>query len=149
MPYFTRQVAQNGNLIVDALIGVSASRRLAIIAAGQPVPQPMPVQALIDTGANCLCIDPSVTVQLQLSATGSSSVNTPTTGAAPAQTNQYDISLIIPSSPGGAPLVLHAVPALESQLFSLQGFHAIIGINVLRSCLLHYDGKAGLFSIAW
>ncbi|MBZ5675615.1 MAG: hypothetical protein LAP61_15345 [Acidobacteriia bacterium] len=109
----------------------------------------MTVQALIDTGANCLCLDPSVLNQLQLTPTGISPVNTPTTGQQPVDANQYDVSIVIPSEPGSPPLIQHAVPALEAELLVAQGFHAIIGLNILRSCLLTYDGKNGLFSIAW
>jgi hypothetical protein len=119
------------------------------MTAGQPVPNPVTVQALIDTGSNCLCVDPSVLNQLHLAPTGSGLVNTPTTGQQPANANQYDVSIVIPSTPGSAPLTLHAVPALEADLLAVQGFHAIIGLNILRSCLMTYDGKAGLFSIAW
>jgi hypothetical protein len=83
VPYFTRQVAPNGSLIVIAHIGVSQARQLALAQARRTIPKVVQVQALIDTGASCCCVDPEVITQLALSPTGSSSVNTPTTGNTP------------------------------------------------------------------
>lgn len=134
---------------MNAAVGVSFGRRAALLAANQPVPNLIQVQALVDTGANCLCLDPSVLQQLQLTPTGSSKVNTPTTGQQPANANQYDVSFTIPSTQNSAPLILHAVAALEAQLLAAQGFHAIIGLNILKNCLMTYDGKSGLFCLAW
>jgi hypothetical protein len=148
VPYFTRQVAQNGNLIVDAVIGVSLGRRGALTAASQPIPRSVHVQGLIDTGASCSCVDPSVLRQLQLTPTGSSPVNTPTTGHQVAYADQYDISLMT-GSPNEAPLIRGTLAVLEAILLAPQGFHAIIGRDVLDACLLVYDGKLGLFSIAY
>ena len=94
MPYFTRQVAPDGGLILTALIGVSAARRQALLTANQPVPNAVNVSALVDTGASCTCIDPSVLNQLGLTPTGSIQVNAPSTGAQLASANQYDVSLV-------------------------------------------------------
>ena len=149
MPYFTRQVAPNGNLIVNAFIGVSQAKRAALVAAGEPVPNPVSIQGLIDTGANCLCVDPSVLQQLNLTPTGSGPVTTPTTGALPATADQYDVSIVIPSSPTTAPLVQQTIAAISAELLVAQGFHAIIGLSVLQQCLITYDGKNGIFSIAF
>lgn len=149
MPYFTQQVAPNGNLLVAAFVGVSQARAHALQTAGQPVPQPLPVQGLVDTGASCTCIDPSILTQLNLAPTGSSAVNSPTTGDQPALADQYDVSLYIPGSRGQAPLVNHTIAVLESRLFAAQGFHVIIGRDILRGCLLSYDGWGGVFTLAY
>jgi predicted aspartyl protease len=149
VPYFTRQVAPSGNLIVNAFIGVSQARRAALVAAGEAVPNPISIQGLIDTGANCLCVDPSVLGQLNLTPTGSGPVTTPTTGAQPATADQYDVSIVIPLSASTAPFVQHTIAAVSAELLGAQGFHAIIGLSVLQHCLVTYDGKNGLFSIAF
>jgi hypothetical protein len=38
---------------------------------------------------------------------------------------------------------------MESNLFAMQGFHALIGMSVLRGCLLTVDGQSGIFSLAY
>lgn len=116
MPYFTRQVAPNSSLILFANVGVSHARRNALIAANQAVPALIAVQALVDTGASCTCIDPTVLSQLKLSPTGIASVNTPSTGAHAASTNQYDVAIAIQTLPNLPMLVFQTMPVLESDL---------------------------------
>jgi hypothetical protein len=148
MPYFTRQVAPNG-LIVLAFIGVSQARRQALLAAGQTVPAPINVQALVDTGATCTCVDPQVLKDLSLSPNGSATMITPSSGDHPIVVNQYDVSLVIPASQNQPPLFHANIPVVESKLHKLQGFHMLLGRDVLKGCLLTYDGLSGLFSLAY
>ena len=149
MPYFTRQVAQNGNLLVVAFVGVSEAKRQALVAAGQPIPPPVQIQAIIDTGASDLCVDPSVLSQLGLTPTGVAQVNTPSSGTVPVQQELYDVSFFIPASTAQVPLSIQTMPALSCELLVAQGFHALVGRSVLKGCLLTYDGQAGLFSLAY
>ena len=149
MPYFTQQVTTDGKLIVAAFIGVSQARLHALTAAGQPLPTPVPVQGLIDTGASCTCVDPAVLSQLNIKPTGSSSVSSPTTGDQPIIADQYDVSIFIPGSQGQPPLIQHNVPVLESRLLVAQGFHVLIGRDILGGCLLTYNGKSNFFILAY
>jgi len=150
VPYFTRQVdPATGNLILVAFVGVSQARRTALVANNQAVPNPIQIMGLVDTGASCTCIDPTVLNQLNLSPTGSTSVNSPTTGATPAIADQYDVSFVIPSTLNHPPLVHQTIPVVKADLLAAQGFHALIGRDILRGCLLTYDGQNGLFSLAF
>lgn len=144
MPYFTLQLTTSGP-IVDAFIGISDARATALKANSITVPTHVKIRALIDTGASCTCIDPSVLSSLNLSATGSTLVNTPTTGNAPSTAFQYDVSLAIPCDQNTS-FYLGNVPIIESALLAMQGFHALIGRDILQHCLFKYDGKFGLFS---
>ena len=38
---------------------------------------------------------------------------------------------------------------MESKLFNQQGFHALIGRDVLAGCILTYNGAIGLFMLAY
>jgi hypothetical protein len=76
-------------------------------------------------------------------------MNTPSTGTQPAMASQYDVSLTIPSSPNRSSLYHHTIPVVEAQLLAAQGFHVLIGRDVLSGCLLSYDGLNGLFSLAF
>jgi hypothetical protein len=118
--------------------------------AHQPVPNPVPIRALVDTGASCTCVDPSVLKDgLKLTPTGSVTVNSPTTGATPHDAEQYDIALYIPSVAGQPVLVFETIPVVSSILLNAQGFHALIGRDILRLCLLVYNGTLGNFTLAY
>jgi hypothetical protein len=51
MPVLTFAVGAEG-LAVDVLMGLSRANTQALRALGQPLPQPVPLRALIDTGAD-------------------------------------------------------------------------------------------------
>src|SRR6266702_2828657 len=95
MPHFTLQLSTQGPLL-DAVVRISHDRHLALTAAGLVVPNPVPIRALVDTGASATCVDPSVLTALSLSPTGNTSMITPSTGATPISVDQYDVSLSVP-----------------------------------------------------
>ena len=63
--------------------------------------------------------------------------------------DQYDVSLAIHATAGHPPLIHHTIPVLKSELLVAQGFHALIGLDVLSACLFTYDGRNGIFSLAY
>jgi hypothetical protein len=87
--HFTLQIVAAGPLLT-AFVGVSQLRSEALRAANEPVPTAVRVQALVDTGASCTCVDPSVLAALELDPTGNVFVHTPTTGGTPETKDQYD-----------------------------------------------------------
>ena len=135
--------------MVNAAVTVSEPRAAALKAANQPSPPPVPIRALIDTGASGTCVDPSVLLSLQLTPTGTVSVATPSTGTVPFVAPQYDVAIVIPGGPGDTPLIIPAVAVLATELLAPQGFHALIGRDILARCILHYNGSTGLFTIAF
>jgi hypothetical protein len=134
---------------VVATIGVSQARRLALQTANQPIPNVVVVQAELDTGASSTCVDPSVLTKLNLVATGTTQVNTPTTGSRPVSADTFDISLSIAAMAGLPSFVLNTIPIIQSELSAAQGIEALIGRDVLKFCLLTYDGRNELFSLAY
>lgn len=133
--------------MVDAFVGVSAPRRQALTAANQAVPNVVQIRGLLDTGASHSCMDPSVLTAFGLTPTGTALVNTPTTGNAPVTVDQYDVALLIPV-PNGAPLIQQTLPVTASDLFTSQGFHALIGRDILSQCVFVYNGS-GFFTLAY
>lgn len=119
------------------------------MAAGDVVPNPVRIEAMIDTGASSTCIDPWALDQLSLSPTGSCNVNTPTTGSTPVVADLYDVSLTIYAQANQSALIHQTMPVLKSELLVNQGFHALIGRDVLKGCLLTYDGTIGQFCLAY
>lgn len=150
MPHFTLQISPNG-AILQALVAVSEPRRAALAEASQPVPKAVLIRALVDTGASCTCVDPSVLRDgLHLTPTGSVPVNTPSTGMTPHEAEQYDIALLIPPAVAGQSLLtFETIPVVCSALLEAQGFHALIGRDILGRCILIYNGTMGSFSLAY
>lgn len=147
MPYFTLQVGPNGPL-VDAFIAVSDAKKTALNLAKQAIPAHQVIRALVDTGASCTCVDPSVLTALNLSPTGSTLVNTPSTGSQPQTASTFDVSLTIPCA-NYAAFVLDTLEVVESQLLASQGFHVLIGRDVLLHCHFTYDGRSQIFTLGY
>lgn len=145
-PHFTLKASPNGP-IVTAHVCVSTSRIQALSAAGQSIPNPVQVLGLLDTGASGTAVDLSVLTSLGLTPTGTIDVNTPTTGNTPQPADQYDVGFLIPA-PGGAPLFSQTLPVIASELFSTQGFHALIGRDILSQCVFMYNGS-GFFTLSY
>lgn len=148
MPHLTLTVSPGGPLL-DIHVGVSQARRNALVAANQTVPPSIPTRALVDTGASCTCVDPTILNQLGITPTGTAHVHTPTTGAAPATASQFDVSIVIIF--GTPPRLLygnHTIAVVESDL-TAQGIEALIGRDILETGMLQYNGETGLFSLAF
>jgi hypothetical protein len=146
MPHFTAQVMGNGPMVY-AFVGVSAPRAAALQAANQPIPSVIHIQGLLDTGASHTAVDPSVLQQLGLTPTGTVLVNTPTTGATPQTIDQYDVALVIPIQ-DKPPLISQTLPVTACELLAGQGFHALIGRDILSQCVFVYNGS-GFFTLSY
>lgn len=131
-----------------AVLEVSQARAKALAAAGQPVPKMQVMSALVDTGASCTCVDPAIIQALGLTPTGSTLMFTPSTGAQGHLTDQYDASLKIYCTRQQVPLEISVIAVVASDL-RVQGIDALIGRDVLKFCLLSYDGQSGFFTLAF
>ena len=134
--------------MVDAYVGVSSGRAAALQKAQQPVPPPQRIRALIDTGASGSCMDPVVLKALGIQPTGVVPVITPTTGATPAICSQYDVSIMIPAAKS-LPFQVPTTAVTEHEFFTAQGFHALIGRDILSRCILIYNGTLSLFTLGY
>lgn len=129
---------------------MSHARRAALVANGEAVPNVVQIQGLIDTGASGTRVDPSVLTTLGLTPSGVATVNTPSTGNKPHTADQYDVSIFIPGSgPTQSPLVVANLAVICAELLQAQGFHALIGRDILSRCLLSYNGTEGVFTLAY
>jgi hypothetical protein len=86
---------------------------------------------------------------LGLAPSGNTLCHTPSTGATPHSAGLYDVSLRIYADLNQQSLYFATLPVMASQLFAAQGIHALIGRDILASCLLHYNGAAGFFTLAF
>jgi hypothetical protein len=63
---------------------------------------------------------------------------------------QYDAGIAIPAGTAGeAPLFFPTVPVISSELHSHGGFHALIGRDILASCVLVYNGSHGHYTLCF
>jgi hypothetical protein len=129
------------------MVGVSVLRAQAMKLAGVPIPLPVQINLLIDTGASATCIDPEVLASLCLTPTGSVPIHTPSTNGAPHVCNQYDVCLYLLPANGLAHFV-DALPIIESSLRS-QGIDGLLGRDVLAQCALFYNGPQSGYTLSY
>ena len=147
MPHFTLPVTPNGPLL-DAYINVSEARGTALQAAGQPIPNPQKIRALLDTGASHTCLDPSVLVALGIPPHDTLPILTPSTGNIPHNAHVYDVSILIPAATP-PPHLLPTVAVAGCNLLQAQGFHALIGRDILQRWVVHYNGPMGMLTVSY
>ena len=150
MPHINLQMTPGDGPLIDIFVGVSFPRRDALKTAGQVSPNPIRARALIDTGASCSCVDPTILQPLGLAPTGSQSVITPSTGPQGHIANQYDVCIMIIKS-AQQYLLVPSLPIVEAVLHlpPVQGIQALIGRDVLANCLLIYDGSENQLTLSF
>jgi hypothetical protein len=89
-----------------------------------------------------------VLLALGIQPTGTIGVTTPTTGINAVTCNQYDVSITIPA-PKGLPFLVPTTAVTEHEFLNAQGFHALIGRDILSHCHFTYNGQISLFTLAY
>lgn len=107
---------------------------------GIPIPGPVTGIALIDTGASITAVDRSIISKLQISPIGVTTVYTPQGSA---EQEIFPIKLTF----AGSPIFVNFSQVLGSDLIS-QGIFALIGRDVLSSCVLVYNGPLSHYSLS-
>lgn len=146
MPSLTLGMSPRGPIATVALL-VSSPRRQALVEHNLPVPGPVLVDLLVDTGASSTCIDGSCFSTLGISSTGVVHVHTPSTGASPIALPQYDVDLVIPMS-NGQFVPIGTLPVTASS-FHQQGISGLLGRDVLNHGVLVYNGSFGQFILSF
>jgi len=148
MPVLIAPLTAEGAL-VDVRIGWSDAAAKALRTALRPVPPPVDVRALIDSGAESSCVDPAVTQALGLPVGGFVMANVPAHGGLTFAT-QHDASLTILHPSGDARLNLALGNLLMVELaIGVLGYQALLGRDVLAGCRFLFDGPAGRFELSY
>jgi hypothetical protein len=145
MPHLTLPLSPGG-CVLDLFVGVSTPRADALRKAGRPIPNPVQLKAIIDTGASSTLVCSNAIAPLGLMPTGTIPIHTPSTAGSAAVCAQYDVMLVVYHPKTS--LVLGTVPVIANNLAGT-GVQALIGRDVLAGCLFVYDGTTGLFSLAF
>lgn len=150
MPNFTLQIVSPGGPLFNAQVGASEARRTALQAADQAIPAWQNIRALLDTGASHTCLDPSVLTALSIPPHGTIHVLTPSTGSTPHEASIYDVAILIPgATTTDPPHVLPTIAVAGCDLLQAQGYHALIGRDILARWVVHYNGPVGLFTVSY
>jgi hypothetical protein len=141
VPQIALRISPNGPLL-DISVGVSAPRRVVLIANQGAAPSRIPGRFLIDTGASHSVVDTAIITALGLRPTSLLAVQTASTAGTPQQVPQYDVSLVLLMPPGGR--MFNALPVFAMTLRP-QGIDGLLGRDVLAECQLTYSGPNQFF----
>ncbi|HVK17558.1 MAG TPA: hypothetical protein VM533_11475 [Fimbriiglobus sp.] len=148
MPYLTNPLT-HGWAVIDVLVGVSRLRRQVLQRNSFPVPHPVPVRALIDTGASISGFSPRVFRELGISPVGTTPVLTPSTRPdAPHECDLYDVTLSIVAE-GSAHLFPDARVMEADCWLPGEGIEALIGTDILNHCFFQFIGRDRTFTLAF
>jgi hypothetical protein len=135
--------------IVRVEVGVSRAHRRALQQAGHPVPPPVVLDALLDTGAETTCFDSQAVNALQLPHRGFVIVNAPAlTGWLPRLALEAGLTVIHPSGVVAQNWVIPDQAIVELPLNAI-GYEMILGRDVLTAGRLDYNGRAGTFTLEY
>lgn len=147
-----RSVIRVEGAVVDVSVGLTAANMQTLRAAGQPIPQPISLRAMIDTGAEVTCVDTGALASLLAVGLSPSRIilaNLPASVGLNA-TREYfvTLSVINPVNTPRSDLVLRNHPIIEQPLRQL-GYEALLGRDVLEHCMLVYDGPGRSVTLAF
>ena len=147
MGYLTTKFGADGP-VIDLTVWIGPAEAAKLQAAGRPVPGPATIRALVDTGADRTAVDLTVIRRLGLPLHGRALLHSSAAGTRGILVKTYDAQLVL----GG----LQAAPfpgwrAVEVVGVSVakQGVLALVGRDLLDSCLVVYDGRARTFALAY
>lgn len=155
MPILTIQQGVRTGLRVQVRVTVGRAELFALRAAGRPLPPPVLVTAPIDTGVERSCIDPAVATRAALpvfafglaATSGASFPFVPALGGSTANTiHQAGFAVLHPVRNSDLVVPELIVGTLPLRAF---GIEAVIGRDVLASCVLVYDGPSASATLAY
>src|SRR5690242_8880414 len=133
MPHLSVSRQKEG-WVLPVMVGVKGQTTASLMAAGQSVPPPQLIRALIDTGTDISGVSQRVLSQLQL---GSIQQHTTQSLSGPVSIQLFEISLTILQTTQVTPpllvldrLIVMALPTL------LAGVDALLGLDVLDHLLM-------------
>lgn len=128
--------------VLDALIAVAAPVGLLLRANGLPVPPPVPVPALIDTGAGHSAISGTIARHLGLLPVGEALISMPDREPRAVRTVRYAVQIVLP-----ALNTVFDVTVIEAQFDESIG--AVLGRDILASAIFLYVGATGHCTISF
>jgi hypothetical protein len=135
--------------VIDVMVGVSQPRWRLLQENNLPVPKPVTVRALIDTGASISGFSPRVFTDLGVSPVGKITIYTPSTSPdLPHECNLYDVILCLVAN--GRLNQFPGLRVIEADCWHPdEGVEALLGRDILKECFFQYLGPDGKFTLAF
>lgn len=133
----------SGGVIIDLAIGVDGVTLQSLHQGigAPPLPSPVVVKALLDTGCTVTSIDQKIAAALNLAVRGYSQTST---ANGIVTVPSHTVSLAFPGTPlRGKPI--HPVQAIDLSGHQIQ---ALIGRDIMLQWSIHYNGPAGMITIS-
>jgi hypothetical protein len=148
MPRLTGVLRAEGALVAVE-IGQSRSEVQRLRKAARPIPAPVSLHALLDTGAECSCAGPQAVAILSLPLANIGMVNIPALGGlTPTTQHESCLTVLHPSGDPERNLVVDGLLLAEALLAAL-GYEVLIGRDVLSKCRFVYDGPGERFKLSY
>jgi hypothetical protein len=133
--------------VVEVLVGVSQLRANFFKAANLPVPSPLQLRLLVDTGADMTSIQAGLLAPLGIVPTGSIQLHTPSTGGNPVQCDQYEVGIVFARALPN-PWPVDILPIFECQKF-IGTYQGLLGRDILDQSVLTYNSFGQTVTISF
>jgi hypothetical protein len=131
-------------------VGVGRTARQALLTSHRPIPQPITVAALVDTGADISCIDPRALARIALQRRRAFlRVNAPGTRSRQYQPAYFGSLTILHPSGRAADHLLVPNILLADVSLGMPACELLLGRDTLAYCRLDYDGRAATFALEY
>lgn len=147
MPVLSLEVDYTGRPIVDLYVTIGTTLAASFREAGRPVPGPLSIKALVDTGAIRSHVDLSLLDHLGLKATADIETYTASTGTTPERVGLYRIDLHLAGTQLG--MIARDLEVVGSDKLAGLKVGMLLGRDILDRCLLVYDGPHRRFTLAY
>jgi hypothetical protein len=141
MPLLRASITADGP-VVELTLWVGPEQTAALRAAGHAVAPPQTIRALIDTGAERTPIDHHVARALELNPDEVVPVRSSAAGGEPFDAPVHDVWMSFGAYAGRALPSWVSIRPVEVGIIA-QGVLALIGRDLLETCLFVYDGPRG------
>ena len=145
MPHISVRIGSDG-AVIDVCVAIGRPWQQQLARLGTPVPQPMTIRALIDTGSDLSAVHPQILHQMGVNRAGSVQIRRPGSGSgyrlAALFEVQFSIGGIVPGVPWIATRAAGVAPSSPSVL-------ALIGRDILKHCTLFYNGPRDELTLSY
>jgi predicted aspartyl protease len=146
MPHGTFPLSPDG-IVLQAVFGLNGTDMTDLAQLGKSIPAPIQVRALVDTGSDVTAVAPHVVQRLGLVQSAIPGLSQTASGSVLVNIHRVSLSILEPVGRSGSVLVLPDL--LVSELTTtLPSLDALIGMDVLRSCLFVLDGPGRQFILS-
>ena len=147
MPILSFEADHSGKPIVTLYVAMGTKHAGDYREQGLPLPNPLNVRTLIDTGASRSVIALSILKKLGLNPMGPTELHTPSTRDKPEVRDFYVVDLSFSGDKPGR--LAENLWGVGSDGIDGLNVEMLLGRDVLGNCLLAYDGPNRRFTLAY